>query len=114
MDEPPVNDLLSLVKSRQIQRAMLAEMRKDTDAAVRHFLAAAHLEIVLAADFRAVNRDDQSLRSLISAASCFWRAGRVAEAERVFDEVNQTFPAQADTVRQLREELTRDYPAKAS
>jgi hypothetical protein len=76
MELPPISDLLRTAKSREVQRAMRAEMRKDHDAAIRHLLAAAHMEIVLASDYRVVNADDMVLRSLISAASCFWRGPR--------------------------------------
>ena len=48
---PAVSDMLVTVKSREIQRALLAEMRGDQAAAPRHFLAAAHLELVLAEDY---------------------------------------------------------------
>jgi len=42
----PVSDLLVTVKSREMQRGMSAEMRGDPLTASRHFLAAAHLELV--------------------------------------------------------------------
>jgi len=42
--------MIVTVKSREAQRGLLAEMRGDGDSAIRHFLAAAHLEMVLAAD----------------------------------------------------------------
>src|SRR5829696_6039935 len=100
--QPPVNDMLRIVKAREIQRAMLAEMRKDAATASRHFLAAAHLELVLAEDYRAGLDSDMVLRSLISAASCLWRGGRPAEADRVFAEIRQNFPDEAAAVQQLR------------
>jgi hypothetical protein len=40
--------MTATVKSREVQRAMPAEMAGDR-AAVRHFLAAAHLELRIAA-----------------------------------------------------------------
>jgi hypothetical protein len=43
--------MLVTVKSREIQRALMAEIRRDRESATRHFLAAAHLELVLAADY---------------------------------------------------------------
>jgi len=43
--------MLVTVEWREVQRGLLAEMRGDGDSAVRHFLAAAHLEMVLAADY---------------------------------------------------------------
>ena len=45
-----VSDMLITVKSREVQRATLAEMRDDRKEAAKHFLAAAHLELVLADD----------------------------------------------------------------
>jgi hypothetical protein len=106
--------MLVTVKAREFQRGTLAEMRKDQAAARKHFLAAAHLEVVLADDYRSVGDEEMVLRSLISAASCFWRGGQPAEADRVFDEIRQTFPNETGTVGELRDELARDYPAQAS
>jgi len=71
----PVSDMLMTVKSREVQRGMLAEMRGDRPSAARHFLAAAHLELVLAADFDEIGDADLAVRSRLSVASCFWRAG---------------------------------------
>jgi hypothetical protein len=106
--------MLILVKGREVQRALFAEMAKDRPAASRHFLAAAHLEIVLADDYRSVSDEEMVLRSLISAASCFWRGGQPAQAERVFDEIRKNFPTEAGTIQELRDELSQDYPAQAS
>ena len=47
----PVSDMLVTVKSRELQRGMLAEMRGDRTGAARHLLAAAHLELVLDDDY---------------------------------------------------------------
>ena len=41
--QSPVSDMLITVKTREVQRGMLAEMRGDKAAARRHLLAAAHL-----------------------------------------------------------------------
>ena len=46
-----ISDMLVTVKSREVQRGILAEMRGDREAATRHFLASGHLELVLAADY---------------------------------------------------------------
>jgi hypothetical protein len=108
-----VSDMLVTVKSREVQRAMPAEMRGDLRAAARHFLAAAHLELVLADDYAQAGQPDLALRSGISAASCFWRAGHPEGARPAFDELLQSHPAQADTIRQVIEELERDYPVKS-
>ena len=69
----PVNNLLGTAKSREVQRAMLAEMRGDRANAAVHFLAAGHMEQVLALDFAAAGETDLALRSRLSAASCFSR-----------------------------------------
>ena len=53
---------------------MLAEMVGDRHSAARHFLAAAHMELVLAADFEGCGDTELAVRSRLSAASCFWRA----------------------------------------
>jgi hypothetical protein len=110
MASPPVDPLLSTVKSREVQRALLAEMRGDAEAAPRHFLAAAHLELVLAEDYRQAGEDELALRSRLSAASCFWRGGQRPQAERLFETLLQAYPAQAIAIEQVRAELTRDYP----
>jgi hypothetical protein len=111
---PPVSDMLVTVKSRGVQRALLAEMRGDREAAGRHFLAAAHLELVLVDDYRRAGDADMAARSQLSAASCFWRAGDRARAEPWLNALEQAEPAQAPAVRQVRAELARDYPALAS
>jgi hypothetical protein len=46
-----VSDMLVTVKSRELQRGLLAEMHGDQTGAARHLLAAAHLELVLADDY---------------------------------------------------------------
>src|SRR4051812_41213092 len=109
-EEPvPVSDLLRAVKSREVQRALLAEMRAD-----RHFLAAAHLELVLAADYQQASDSEMAARSRLGAASCFWRAGQHDQAERVFAQLAQSDPTQSAAIQQVRAELVRDYPALAS
>lgn len=49
--QTPVSDMLVTVKSREVQRGMLAEMGNRQTEARTHFLAAAHLELVLADDY---------------------------------------------------------------
>src|SRR5690242_3803201 len=88
-----VSDMLVTVKSREVQRAMLAEMRGDSKAAAKHFLAAAHLELVLADDYAQAGQPDLATRSGISAASCFWSAGHQDRARSLFDELRQSHPA---------------------
>jgi hypothetical protein len=107
-----VSDMLVIVKSREVQRAMLAEMRGDRKEAAKHFLAAAHLELVLADDYAQAGQAELALRSGISAASCLWSAGDPDRARPLFDELRQGHPAQADAIRQVVEELERDYPVQ--
>jgi hypothetical protein len=105
-----VSDMLVTVKSREVQRAMLAEMRGDRREAAKHFLAAAHLELVLADDYTQAGQPDLALRSGISAASCFWSAGHPERARPMFEELLQSHPGQAEAIRQAVDELERDYP----
>jgi hypothetical protein len=109
-----VSDMLATVKSREVQRALLAEMAGDRAAAVRHFLAAAHLELVLAEDYAAAGAADLALRARLSAASCLWRGGQAAQARSVFDALLQAHAAEAGTIRQAVAELQADYSAQAS
>ncbi len=106
----PVSDMLVTVKSREVQRAMLAEMSGDRKAAAKHFLAAGHLELVLADDYAQAGQPDLALRSGVSAASCFWRAGHQDRARPLVDELLLAHPAQAAAIRQVVKELERDYP----
>jgi outer membrane PBP1 activator LpoA protein len=99
------SELLVTVKSREVQRGILAEMRGDSGAARRHFLAAAHLEIVLATDYASTSQDDLSLRSRLSAASCFWRAGETERARDLLAELAQEGPEQATAAAQVLREL---------
>src|SRR5438477_10803590 len=106
-----VSDMLVIVKSREVQRAMLAEMRGDHKTAAKHFLAAAHLEVVLSDDYAQAGQPELALRSGISAASCFWSAGYQDRARSLFDELRQSYPAQAAAIGEVIRELERDYPA---
>jgi hypothetical protein len=114
VEPSPVGDLAATVKSRQVQRALLAEMAGDQAAAARHFLAAAHLELVLAEDYREAGDEGLYFRSRISAASCFWRAGQVQQARALLDALAHSHPDQAEAVRRVVAELAQDYPAQAS
>jgi hypothetical protein len=107
---PAVSDMLVTVKSREVQRALLAEMRGDRAAAARHFLAAAHLELVLADDYRESGDGDMALRSRLSAVSCFWRGREKEKAQRLLGELLQEHPSQAAAIQQVAEELARDHP----
>jgi hypothetical protein len=110
----PVNNLLSTAKSREIQRAMLAEMRGERSTAALHFLAAGHMEQVLAVDYELAGNNDLALRSRLSAASCFWRAGQPNQARIVFDGLLQQCPERAAEIQKVMAELAQDFPALAS
>jgi ABC-type transport system involved in multi-copper enzyme maturation permease subunit len=81
--------MMMLVKSREMDRAIAAELRGDRETAARHFLAAAYLELVLAADYDGDAQFDLALRSRKNAASCFWRAGQVAQARELLAELKR-------------------------
>ena len=68
--QSPVSDMLVTVKSREVQRGMLAELGADHANAARHFLAAAHLELVLADDYAQAGQDDLALRSRFLLLAC--------------------------------------------
>jgi hypothetical protein len=110
----PVNNLLATAKSREAQRAILAEMRGDRDNAGLHFLAAGHMELVLAVDYESAGQNALALRSRLSAASCFWRAGHLPQARALLDTLVQTNPNHAAEVQAVLAELTHDYPGLAS
>jgi hypothetical protein len=104
-----VSDLTVTVKSREIQRGTLAEMRGDSTAPL-HFLAAAHLELVLAEDYDAAGEPALSRRSRLSAASCFWRAGKVQQARELFASLLQSDPSAASEVQAVQSDLEQHYP----
>jgi hypothetical protein len=110
----PVNNLLATAKSREVQRAMLAEMRGDRPRAELHFLAAGHMEMVLAADYTSAGEEALALRSGLSAASCFWRAGQPAKARTLFDSLLKACPDRSSEIHQVIAELAHDYPGLAS
>src|SRR5437868_63515 len=95
-----VSDMTATVKSREVQRALLAEMAKDREAAARHFLAAAHLELVLASDYEEAGEDNLALRCKLSAASCFWRASHVQEGQALFKSLLRSYPSKSKAIRQ--------------
>jgi hypothetical protein len=106
--EAPVSDMLVTVKSREVQRAMLAEMRGERDASRKHFLAAAHLELVLADDYEQAGESDLSFRSRMSAASCFWRAGQPEQARTLTDNLLAADPTRTTEIQQVLDELAAD------
>ena len=111
--QSPVSDMLVTVKAREVQRGMLAELGGDQARAAPHFLAAAHLELVLANDYAQAGQDEMARRSRLSAASCFWRAGQVQPARTLFDAMIQDDPAQAAAIQRVIAELEQDYPNPA-
>jgi hypothetical protein len=110
----PYSDMIVTVKSREVQRALLAEMRGDREAARRHFLASAHLELVLAADYEQAGDSQLSLRSRLSAASCFWRAGEYEQAQRRLEDLRAAYLDQTAAIQQVQMELTKDYLSSGS
>jgi hypothetical protein len=106
--------MLVTVKSRELQRGMLAEMRSNRTDAARHFLAAAHLELVLADDYAQAGQADLALRSRLSAASCFWRAGQSTQAHILFSTLMHEYPTQKPVIQQVIAELAHDYPTQSS
>jgi hypothetical protein len=102
--------MLITVKTHEVQRGLQADVGGDRARAVRHFLAAAHLEIVLADDYAQAGQEEMAIHNRIGAASSFWRAGQVEVARAHFDDVLKDAPAQAVTIRELIAELSRDYP----
>ena len=102
---PAVSDMLLTVKSREVQRGMLAEMSGDFNVAAPHYLAAAHLEIVLANDYSQAGERELARRSRLSAASCFWRAGSVTRAREILDEVADDDPSRGGEVQAIRDDL---------
>src|SRR5262245_31983909 len=106
----PVSDMLLTVKSREVQRGMLAEMRNEPANAAPHYLAAAYLELVLAGDYRAADLPALARRSRLSAASCLWRAGRIGEAKEVLAALAGEHPEAAEEVRLMMAELQASRP----
>jgi hypothetical protein len=109
-----VSDMLVTVKSREVQRAMFAEMAKDWEGARRHFLAAAHLELVLAHDYDEAGEHALAFRSRISSASCFWSGGEIERGRQALEALRVQQPAKTTTIEQILEELMRDYPENAA
>jgi hypothetical protein len=100
-----VSDMLVTVKSRQIQRAMFAERAGDGAAARRHFLAAAHLELVLAHDYDEAGEPGLALRSRISSASCLWSAGEIEQGRQALEALQVQHPGQAIAIQQVVADL---------
>lgn len=103
--QSPVSEMLVIVKARELQRAMFAEMANDPQRATKHFLAAAHLDLVLADDYTDAGQKDKAFRSQLSAASCFWRAGETKRARALFNSLIKGFPGKAKLVKNAVAEL---------
>ena len=103
--QSPVSDMAVTVKCRELQRGLLAEMRGDRTTANRHLLAAAHLELVLAEDYADSGDDDMSLRSRLSAASCFWRSGQRERARSALNDMLVDYPTHAAEIEEVIAEL---------
>jgi hypothetical protein len=108
--QSPVSDMLVTVKSREVQRGMMAEMGGRPDEGRQHFLAAAHLELVLARDYEQAGDAELARRSRVSAASCFWRAGETPTAQAMFEELKQAYPERSGELQDIVEELPKQSP----
>lgn len=98
-------EMIAIVKSREIQRGMLAELRGDDPEAVSHFLAAAHLDLVLATDYAEMGADELALRSLLGAATCFWRGHEKQRVRSILSETLGRYPARSRLVHEIEREL---------
>jgi hypothetical protein len=103
--EGQVSELLAIAKSREIQRAMFAEASRTPSRAAPHFLAAAHMELVLADDYAAAGQSRLAFRSHLSAASCLWRAGEAKRARALFNSILKKYPAKAKIIKSTVAEL---------
>ena|ERR1017187_6592750 len=108
--ETQVNELLVIAKSREIQRAMFAEASRKPTRAAPHFLAAAHMELVLAEDYAAAGQERLAFRSRLSAASCLWKAGEVKRARALFNSFVKQYPAKAKIIKNTVAELEGKQP----
>lgn len=105
-----IDEKLRSAKSFEAQRAMLAEMRGDDEAAARHFLAAGHMELVLAEDYRQAKKTNLVLRSFLAAASCFWRAGQSDKATDIFRSLVRKYPKRKKHIGMIEADLQQAYP----
>ncbi len=103
--ETAVSEMLVIVKARQIQRAMIAEAAKNPVRAAKHFLAAAHLELVLADDYEEAGQDAHAFRSRLSAASCLWRGGETKRARALMNRLIKDHPEKAKLIKSAISEL---------
>jgi hypothetical protein len=81
------------------------------EAARRHFLAAAHLELVLAHDYDEAGAPDLALRSRVSAASCLWSGGDIEQGRQALERLQVQYPTRTTAIAEVMAELARDYHA---
>jgi hypothetical protein len=105
-----VSDMLVTVKAREIQRGLIAEWRGLPAPAALHFLAAAHLELVLAGDYSEAGDLDSATRCRISAASCLWRGGQSSRAREELASLARERPELRSEVDAVLEDLARSHP----
>jgi hypothetical protein len=108
--QSPVSEMLVIVKAREIQRGMLAELANDPAGAAPHFLAAAHLEFVLANDYAEAGQDPLAFRSRLSAATCLWRGGEIKRARALFNALIKDYPGKAKVIKSSLAELQGKQP----
>jgi hypothetical protein len=104
------SDMRVTVKSREIQRALMAEVRRDGESATRHFLAAAHLELVLAADYDEFEEHDLAFRSRLSAVCCLWCGEQFDRTRRLIEQLSETYAAQSESTSEVVEDLETNIP----
>jgi len=65
-------------------------------------------------DYEQSDQWDLALRSRLSAASCFWRAGQPDQARELFEAMIQEHPTQEQAIREVVASLEHDYPKPSS
>ena len=111
VESKSIDHKLVTAKNFEVQRALFAEMGGDRGAAQRHFLAAGHLELVLGEDYQQADKGFFALRSYLSAASCFWRAGQLGEARLLFKDLLRKYPQRKKYIGSVITDLEKSYPA---
>ena len=105
-------DMMVTVKSRLIQRAIMAEARRDQDAAVKYHTAAAHLDLLLADEYAEEGDRFLDFRSRLSAACGLWKAGQVEVARQQFATLPGQFPERARHIEICLEEMEQWSPPR--
>jgi hypothetical protein len=104
-------DYLIALKTRELQRAWLAERAMPPKDAHKHYLGGAVLELLLADEYSQAGEVRLARRSKISAATCYWRAGLQSYANEVLEDLRRDDPlrsAEVDDIRQRLEHGPRD------